>query len=122
MSSSIRNLKFILDENVRVELSQFLKSKGCNTKLALQSTRDSTIASISRKEKRILVTNDEDFSTYAKDEIFSVVWLRIPQNNPQALVSSFEKLLDELKNFKGKLVVLNVGRWKSFPLITKIRV
>ena len=116
MSSSTQLPKFLLDENVRIELSNFLKRRGIDVKLHTKSATDSFVASLSKREQRVLVTNDEDFCECSKDEIYSVVWLRLPQNDSEGLVRSFEKLLGSYKNFPGRLVVLRRGKWDEFPL------
>jgi len=118
MSSSTPNPKpkFLLDENVRSDLYKFLQSSGFDVKVAPRGTSDSYLASLSKEEKRILITNDEDFSDYPNDRIFSVIWLRIPQNDPKSLISSFNNLINEFEKFSGKLVVLEVENWKDFPL------
>ena len=108
--------RFLLDENVRSELGRFLRSCAVDIKRAPPSTPDALIASLSKKEKRIVVTNDIDFCKYGKEEIFGLIWLRIPQNNPNALVMAFEKLLDQFKDFPGRLVVLEINKWADFPL------
>lgn len=82
MSSSIPTLGFLLDENVRIELFRYLKHKEFNVKLAPKSTPDSRLANLSKREKLIIVTNDEDFTDYLRGEVFCVVWLRIPQSDP----------------------------------------
>ena len=125
MYSSTPSLKFLIDENVRVELSRLLKQKGIDFKLSQKSAHDSLLASISKKESRILITNDEDFIYYPKGKIFSVVWLRIPQNDPKSLITSFEKLLNQLnanKDFSGKLITLKQNDWDQFPLGEEIEV
>jgi len=121
MSPSTLNRKFLLDENVRIELFRFLTHKDFDVKLATKSVPDSQYASLSKKQSRILVTNDEDFTHYTADEIFSVVWLRISQSDPDSLISSFEKLLKELKTFKGKLVLLKEKSWEEFPLFKEVK-
>jgi len=68
--------------------------------------------------KRVIVTNDEDFSEYPKSTVFSVIWLRIPQNDPQSLLAMFNKLLKECDDFNGKLIVLEKNIWKDVPLPT----
>lgn len=115
MSSSTPNLKFLLDENVRGELFQFLKEKGVDVKVVPKSATDARVASLSKTENRILVTNDKDFAEYTNDQVFSVVLLQIPQNQPKALVTSFKQLIKEVKNFKGKLLVLKKEKWEEFP-------
>lgn len=110
------SLKFLLDENVRIELYRYLNSEGFDVQYAPKSTKDSKIALISKQEKRILVTNDADFIEYEIDDIFSIVWLRIPQNEPKTLIFSFAKLLKEFKDFKGKLVILIPNDWSVVNL------
>jgi len=121
MSSSTLNHKFLLDENVRIELFRFLTHKDFDVAFATKSVPDSQHASLSKKQSRILVTNDEDFTHYTTDEIFSVVWLRISQSDPDSLIASFEKLLKELKTFKGKLVLLKEKSWEEFPLLKEVK-
>lgn len=118
MSSSIRKTQFLLDENVRKELLPFLENLGFSARIAPKGSSDEMLASISIKEKRVLVTNDEDFSEHPKSAIFSVVWLRIPQNDSQSLLRMFNQLLKECKDFKGKLIVLEKNIWKDWPLPT----
>ncbi len=116
MSSSIRKMQFLLDENVRKELLPFLQKMGFSARIAPNGSSDETIASVSIKERRVLVTNDEDFSEYPKNAIFSVVWLRIPQNDPKSLLRMFNQLIKECKDFKGKLIVLEKNIWKDVSL------
>lgn len=111
-------MQFLLDENVRKELLPFLQKMGFSVRIAPKGSSDETLTSISIKEKRILVTNDEDFSEYPKSAIFAVVWLKIPQNDPKSLLKMFNQLIKECKDFKGKLIVLEKNKWKDWPLST----
>lgn len=104
MSSSTHNQKFLIDENVRIELYRYLRNQDFDVTKVAKSTPDINIASLSKSEQRILVTNDEDFSQYSKDHIFAVVWLRIPQRDPQSLISSFEKMLKEIKREEASII------------------
>ena len=122
MSSSTLNHKFLLDENVRIELFRFLVHKDFDVTLATKSVPDSHHASISKKQSRILVTNDEDFTYYTSDKIFSLVWLRIDQSDEQSLLNSFEKLLKEQKTFKGKRIMLTEKGWEEFPLVEEVKI
>lgn len=121
MPSSILNHKFIIDENVHHELRSLLQKSGQDVTLAPKSASDSRLAAISKKEKRILITNDQDFFNYSKDELFSFVWLKIKQGDDKSLLRSFEKLLKEFKRFQGRSVILENDKWKDFPLIQKSR-
>ena len=116
MSSSTPNLRFLIDENVRIELFRLLQAKGFDVKQVIPSSSDKEITRISRKEQRILITNDEDFIKCGKDEIYSFIWLRIPQNDKEGLISSFTKMINECKTYKGNVVVLKPNSWESFPL------
>lgn len=119
MSSSIPNHKFLLDENVRLDLYKFLTSQGFDVKLAPKTGKDSVLASISKKDSLIIVTNDSDFQYFTKQQVFSVVLLNIPQHEGKILISSFVKLLSEFDNFPGRIVVLKPNSWEDFPLIKK---
>ena len=79
------------------------------------------LAKFSISEQRIFVTNDWDFTdehSYNKETIFSIVWLRIPQDKPESLLSSFSKLLKETKSedFDGKFITLYEDKFTVEPL------
>lgn len=122
MPSLTLNHKFLLDENVRIELYTFLTQKKFDVKLITKSSSDSQVVAISKKQRRILVTNDEDFMQYPGNEIFSVVWLKIAQYDGASLVISFEKLLKELKTFKGKIIILTSKDWEESPLVKEEKI
>lgn len=116
MSLSTLTPKFLLDENVRVELLRFLQTEGRDAIRAVKSATDKELAQQSLEQHRVLVTNDEDFSWCAESEIFAVVWLRIPQHDAQSLRNSFAKLLSECAQFNGKLILLKPGGWNEVSL------
>lgn len=120
MSPSTSVLKFLLDENVRIELFAFLKSKGVDVKLVSKGSSDEKVASFSKREKRVLVTNDADFATsglYSEEKLFALVWLRIAQSDVEGLLDLFELFLIKFKEEpEGKVVVLKEDSWKAFPL------
>ncbi len=119
MSFLTLNHKFLLDENVKVSLSRLLESHDFDVKLAPKATSDSKLALISKKEARILVTNDEDFRWYNETQVFSIILLKIPQTDNQVLLESFTKLLSEFNKFIGRFVVLETDRWRDSPLLKK---
>ncbi len=115
MSSSERKqtkIKFLLDENVKKRLLIFLKSRGFDTIFKPKGLSNGKLAELSKLERRVFVTNDWDFadkSLYSKSEIFSIIWLRIPQDKPEALINAFSLLLKEKtssEDFEGKLIIL----------------
>lgn len=121
MPSSTPAHKFLLDENVRIELLRFLKKSDFDVKLVPKQATDKNLALLSKSEKRILVTNDRDFTGYSSEEVFSVVWLQIAQNDPQGLLNSFVKLLNTAEDLEGKLIILQIGKWDEFPLSKELK-
>lgn len=70
--------------------------------------RNGAIAKLCLSESRTLITNDEDFSKMSADKIPGVVWLKIPQDDPQGLINAFSQLLDSApSDLKGRLVTLH---------------
>jgi len=121
MSSSVsrdNELKFLLVENIQKELLKFLKSKGYDVEFKPKGLSNGKLAELSKSERRVLVTNDEDFAEFTKEEIHSVVWLRIPQDEPEALPRAFSKLLDEREKFEGYVIVLEKEKTEVFQLPT----
>lgn len=106
--------KFILDENVKLSLEGFLKSKGFEVFRTGKGMLDKELASKSIKEKLVVVTNDSDFANpdlYSPKRIFSVVWLRIPQSDKKKLIDSFDSLLEKVDSFEGKIIVLKADNF-----------
>ena len=120
LASKDKKLKFLLDENVKKELLQFLK-KDFDVIFKPKRLSNGELAELSKSEQRIFVTNDWDFTdkfSYNKETIFSVVWLRIPQDKPESLLREFSKLIDEnsSENFEGKFITLYEDRFTVEPL------
>jgi predicted nuclease of predicted toxin-antitoxin system len=113
-----------MDENVNRRLERFLSSKGFNVMMSPEGISNSKLASLSKSEKRVLVTNDSDFADsvlFPKEKIFSVVCLRIPQNEPESLLKSFSRLLKEKEapeDFEGKLIILKKEGFEAYPMLS----
>lgn len=123
MSSSIPRPRFLLDENVHIALNRFLISEKFNVKRARPGAHDASLAELSFTDKRVLVTNDHDFTRFPKNRIFSVIWLRIPQRDVEALLRSFQILMKGCHSFKGRLILLEPSGWKSrnLPVVRALR-
>lgn len=119
--SSSTPIRFLLDENVRIELTKLLAEREIDFATAKKSSGDKTLAGISLAEERIVVTNDTDFSEMCKGEVFGVVWLRLPQNNPALLIEKFTALLDDEVRCADSLVILEPAKRRVVPLPTSIR-
>ena len=114
-STSASKPKFLLDENVRHELFVFLKSKGWDVKFVPKGSTDREVARLSKKERRVLVTNDADFTLpelYSTDDLFALIWLRLPQADKEGLLATFVLLLDKVEDFAGKVVILHRESWE----------
>lgn len=121
MPSSIPNLKLLRDENVHIGLFKYLKKNGYDVTITSKSSSDKQLAKLSKIEKRILVTNDEDFIYFSQDDVYSVVWLKIAQGDLMNLISSIEDLLKNFMSFSGRWVILEDGKWRDFPLAQEIK-
>jgi len=121
MSSSTSQeikLKFMLDENVKRELLQFLK-KDFDVIFKPKGLSNGRLAELSKSEQRVFVTNDWDFtdkSMYNKETIFSIVWLKVPQDKTKELLISFSKMLKETKDFEGRFITLYEDRFEVSSL------
>ena len=110
-----RKLKFLLDENVKKALLKYLKSERFDVTFKPKGLSNGKLAALSKSGEFIFVTNDEDFTDpflFPKEKIFSVIWLRVPQDKPEALLKSFSKLLKDKskpEDFEGYLVTLKDG-------------
>ena len=122
MPSSTPSRRFLLDENVRVELAGWLRARRFDVTRAPRSISDFLLAAWSKRERRILVTNDEDFCSVGVNEVYAVVWLRIPQSDAAALLRSFGKLLTECSHVEGRLILLRVDAWAAVPLPIRVRI
>ena len=121
LSISPSSVKFLFDENVDHRLKKFLVQQGVDVILKPKSLSNGRLAEFSKSEQRVLVTNDEDFVDFTKDEIFSVVWLRIPQRNIQSLKDSFSKLLKDKsrpEDFEGFMITSKEGKIETSNLFT----
>lgn len=120
--SKDNKLRFLFDENVKKELLLYLKLEKYDVALAPKGFMNGKLAEISVSDRRILVSNDKHFtnsSLFPKEKIFSVVWLRIPQNRPDLLIKSFSTLLkekSEVNDFKDNLIILREEGFEIFSL------
>ncbi len=117
--------RFLLDENVKKKLLVFLASKQFDAKYAPKGTRNGDLADMCKTEQRVLVTNDTDFAEtelFSRERLFSVVWLKIPQDDTKALLDSFVLLLEanpRPDDFEGKLIVMGPDKLEVSALPEK---
>src|SRR3989344_1383130 len=115
-------LRFLLDENVNRRLGGFLSAQGHHVAFASQGITNGKLAALSKSTKSILITNDSDFSDslcYSRENVFSIIWLLIPQQKPDVLLTAFDKLLKEKQkagDFEGNLIKLVEHTYEIRPL------
>ena len=114
----------MLDENVSFELVRYLRGKVYNVSILPKGASDKKLALISIQEKRVLVTNDSDFTDpglYTSSELYSLIWIRIPQVEKDLLTQSFQKFLSEYKqDYKGRFFLIDKLKWDVSNLAIKI--
>ena len=119
--TSPSKFKFLFDENVDKRLERFLKQQGVDITSKPKRLSNGRLSEFSKSEKRVFVTNDEDFLEFSKEEIFSVVWLKIPQRKIESSKKAFSTLLKEIKpeDFEGNLITLFEDKFEISPLSSK---
>lgn len=115
MSSLTPKPKFLLDENVRADLAKFLQSQGLDVKQTPKTSTDSHLASLSKREKRILVTNkdgliadDELALFFDKDDLYEVTIERLGKKATDTPIIEEESFHIKAKNNKGDLVSFDI--------------
>lgn len=109
------SLKFLLDENVRIEVKEFLKKKGFSVEYVPKSSTNHEVASLAREKKLVFITHDTDFTNpflYSPKEFSGIIVLGISPSLLREILTSLERLLSEVKEFSGKLIVLEEEGFK----------
>lgn len=88
-------MRFLSDENLRWDVVKFLKTRGHDIKTSPPRASDKVVINLAKKEKRILLTNDTDFSVslqFPPWEYWGILIFRI--HPPR-----FEKYKKAIENF-----------------------
>lgn len=102
---------FLIDENVRKEIAEFLIENGHDVKLAPKGYKNGQIALIAKEEKRVLLTHDKHFADifmYQPKEFFGIIRIRIHPPTAENIISSLSKFLKKFstQDIKGRLIIL----------------
>ena len=68
--------RFLLDENIPIEVREFLNSKGFSAEYVPRGIANSEVALLARREKRVLITRDTDFlnsDMFPPNEYYGIV-------------------------------------------------
>ena len=88
-------MRFLADENFRLDVIKFLKTAGHDVEGVIPQTPDEIVADSLKKEKRVLLTNDADFSQTLKFPPHEYPGILIFRIHPPSL----EKFKRAIRNF-----------------------
>ena len=105
-------MKFLIDENVHRRLFSFLVSLKQDAILSPQGWRNGQVFGLAFKEKRILLTRDEDFLglNFVMSEHYGIVLLRVSSPDLEAQKRALSLLLEKFSNseeIKNKCIRLS---------------
>jgi predicted nuclease of predicted toxin-antitoxin system len=95
-------MKFLIDNQLPIALSNFLSSRGFDAKhvldLEMNRSSDIEISKFALQDARIIVTKDEDFSVLVALGVCSaqVIWIRFGNCRTKTLLGAFSESLDLL--------------------------
>ncbi len=123
MSTLPKNLKdiaFLLDENVDIRITSFLKNKGYSVLRVPAGIKNGEVIALAKKEKSILLTNDKDFANpllYFNLQSSGIVVFSIHPPDIHKLTSVLEQLLAKStpENMYGKILLIEE---KGFTMLT----
>jgi len=102
--------KFLLDENIRIEIKEFLESKGFSAEYAAKGISNGRLASLAKEKALLLVSRDSDFlnkSSFPPKEFSGMIVFVIHPPTVERLVKALSSLLAEVTEFKGKLFIVD---------------
>ena len=114
------SLRFLVDENLPVDVVQVLEVDGHDVvyvaKSALVSSPDDILNAFAIESQRIIVTKDLDFPLQNTPEPPGLVILRVPKRfgrpHIRALMTEFVAS-DEFKDVEGRVTVVAPGRIRN---------
>lgn len=105
------SLKVLCDENLPRAVADWCRARGYDTAEVARGMSDSAIASLARKEKRILISFDSDFANilnYPPQEFFGIVRLNVYPPTVFLATSALELMFARFKtpkSVRGKLII-----------------
>lgn len=107
--------KFLLDENIPRSVKQFLESKGFSAEYTLKGISNSKAIALAKKKKSVFITRDTDFlntSLFPPKDFPGILVLQIHPPKAEKIVKALASFLAEVKEFKGKLFVIEENWFK----------
>jgi len=116
----MKNIAFLLDENVDIRISSFLKNKDYRVSRVPSGIKNGQVIALAKKENSILLTNDKDFANpllYCNLQSTGIVVFSIHPPDIHKLTSALEQLLAKLtpEHMYGKILLVEEN---GFTLLT----
>lgn len=95
-------MKFLIDENIRLEVAQYLGSEGHDVKRAPSGAKNGAVIKLALDEKRILVTSDVHFSNilvYPPHKYCGIIRLKIHPPSAAKEITAIKRLLSKFTSF-----------------------
>ncbi|MBI4170471.1 MAG: DUF5615 family PIN-like protein [Candidatus Aenigmarchaeota archaeon] len=92
-----------------IEVKEFLESEGFSAEYASKGISNGKLAMLAKGKKFTLLSRDKDFlktSLFPPKEYSGIIVFRIHPPKAEKLVRALSLLLDEVKEFKGRLFVV----------------
>jgi hypothetical protein len=105
-------MKFLVDENVKLRLAKLLTASGHDVLLAPKGSSDNEIGKIAQKQKRIILTHDNDFAApgrFPAKDYAGIILIKVFPPTFVKMSASLQNLLcafTAARNYNGKLIFL----------------
>ena len=114
------SLKLLCDENISHGIKASLEQWGFDVVEVTPGfgIKDEDVASLAKREKRILITFDSDFANilaYPPSQYFGIVRINIHPPFPNIIISALQRVFKVFKkqqDFSGKLIVVEVTTFR----------
>ncbi len=94
-------MRFLLDENMRAEIAEFLKRRGYDVLFVPKGLKNGEALALAERESRILITFDSDFENdlmYPPSKYHGMIRIRIHPPHVVKLTQALDNLM--YRNFK----------------------
>lgn len=110
-------MQFLIDENIRKEIIEFLVLNGHDVKVVPSGSKNGEVIKLAYKEKRTLLTHDIHFSNillYNPKKLFGIIRIRIHPPNADRIINALDILLKKVKaiNISGRLIILEEDNFR----------
>jgi predicted nuclease of predicted toxin-antitoxin system len=108
---SLSNLRFLIDENVRKEVADFLRLCGHDVLILGSGIKDEETARIAKETKRIILTHDQHFADilmYPPEEYPGIIRIKIHPPSAPAIINALKDFLSKIgpDRLGKKLIIL----------------